>query len=120
MKYTKGMYSCSISYHFFTDDSQLHDSTEPILVPCLVQEITRCTDKVSDWMIANKLKMNNEEAEIIPIGTNSKLKQVHVNSIVISGCERFFFPESPKYGSVLRPNNLYRVLHKLSLQDYVP
>ena len=43
----------SVSYHFFADDSQVHDSTEHIHVPCPVKEITPYIDKVSDWMIAS-------------------------------------------------------------------
>ena len=92
---------CDVSYHFFADDSQLHDAAEPLLVPSLVQETTLCIGKVSDWMKANKLKMNDEKTEIIPIGTNSKLKQVHVNSIVISGCERFFSQKVQNLGLFL-------------------
>ena len=52
---------CNVSYHFFADDSQLQGSAQPILVPRLVQEITLCTEKTSDWMTANKLKMNDDK-----------------------------------------------------------
>ena len=92
---------CNVSYHFFADDSQLHDAAEPLLVPSLVQETTLCIGKVSDWMKANKSKMNDEKTEIIPIGTNSILKKVRVSSTVISGCETFFSQKVRKLGVFL-------------------
>lgn len=112
---------CNVSYHFFADDSQLHDAAEPLLVPSLVQETTLCIGKVSDWMKANKLKMNDEKTEIIPIGTNSRLKQVSVSSLVISSCEipPPPPPESMKSGCVPRRNALHGLSYKSSLQDYV-
>ena len=92
--YTKPLSSIirlsGLSYHFFADDTQLHDSTKPSNIPSLAQDMKRSIDNVSDWMKGNKLKMNEEKTEIISIGTKSKLEQVTVHSLTFSDCEITF------------------------------
>jgi len=77
-------------YHFFADDSQLHDSTAPSGIPNLARDVGCCIEEVAGWMNANKLKMNDEKTEIIAIGSKSKLQQVDVVSLTISECEIVF------------------------------
>ena len=68
-----------ISYHFFADDSQLHNSSVPSDFPVLACCLKDCIEDVADWMADSKLKMNDDKTELMAIGTRSKLSQVIPN-----------------------------------------
>ena len=78
-----------ISYHFFADDSQLHNSSVPSDFPVLVCCLKDCIEHVAEWMADSKLKMNDDKTELMAIGTRSKLSQVipHLAPMSISGCD---------------------------------
>ena len=78
-----------ISYHFFADDSQLHNSSVPSDFPVLACCLKDCIEDVADWMADSKLKMNDDKTELMAIGTRSKLSQVIPNLVPmsISGCD---------------------------------
>ena len=73
-------------YHFFADDSQLHNSTVPSDFPTLTCSLKDCIEHVAEWMGDNKLKMNDEKTELIAIGTRSKINQVTATNMSVSGC----------------------------------
>jgi hypothetical protein len=73
-------------YHFFADDSQLHNSTQPSNLHNLSTNISSCIQQVATWMKSNKLKMNDDKTEIISIGSKTKLPQASVNSMSFSSC----------------------------------
>ena len=64
------------TYHFFADDSQLHDSAAPSDFPNLVRDIASCIEEVEVWIKGNKLKlkMSSDKTKLISTGSNSKLK----------------------------------------------
>ena len=78
-----------ISYHFFADDSQLHNSSVPSDFPVLACCLKDCIEDVAEWMADSKLKMNDDKTELMAIGTRSKLSQVIPNlaPMSISGCD---------------------------------
>ena len=78
-----------LSNHFFADDSQLHKSTVPSDFPVLACCLKDCIEDVAEWMGDSKLKMNDDKAELMAIGTRSKLSQVIPNlaPMAISGCD---------------------------------
>ena len=78
-----------ISYHFFADDSQLHNSSVPSDFAVLACCLKDCIEDVADWMADSKLKMNDDKTELMAIGTRSKLSQVIPNlaPMSISGCD---------------------------------
>ena len=78
-----------LSYHFFTDDSQLHKSSVPSDFPVLACCLKDCIEDVAEWMGERKLKMNDDKTELMAIGTRSKLSQVipHLAPMFISGCD---------------------------------
>ena len=78
-----------ISYHFFADDSQLHNSSVPSDFPVLACCLKDCIEDVVDWMADSKLKMNDDKTELMAIGIRSKLSQVIPNlaPMSISGCD---------------------------------
>ena len=79
----------SISYHFFADDSQLHNSSVPSDFPVLASCLKDCIEDVAEWMADSKLKMNDDKTELMAIGTRSKLSQIIPNLAPrsISGCD---------------------------------
>ena len=60
------------SYHFFADDSQLHNSRTPSDFPVLVHSLKDCIEDVAEWMCDSMLKMNHDKTELIAIGTKPK------------------------------------------------
>ena len=48
------------SYHFFADDSQLHNSSIPSYFPALVHSLKDCIEDVAEWMSDSMLKMNDD------------------------------------------------------------
>ena len=78
-----------LSCHFFADDSRLHKSIVPSDFPVLVCCLKDCMEDVAEWMGDSKLKMNDDETELMAIGTRSKLSQVipHLAPMSIFGCD---------------------------------
>ena len=50
------------TYHFFADDSQLHDSAAPSEFSSLGRDMTSSIEEVGIWMKGNKLK-NDDKTE---------------------------------------------------------
>ena len=78
-----------ISYHFFADDSQLHNSSVPSDFPILACCLKDCIEDTAEWIADSTLKMNDDKTELIAIGTRSKVSQVIPNlaPMSISGCD---------------------------------
>jgi hypothetical protein len=73
-------------YHLFADDTQLHKSASPEHFSQLLLDIQSCTESVRDWMACNRLKMNNDKTEVMPVGTEAKLKYIsQTSSLTLSG-----------------------------------
>ena len=60
----------------FADDTQLQKSAEPKKFNQLVCDVQSCGESVKVWMTNNKLKMNQEKTDIIPVATEHKLKSI--------------------------------------------
>ena len=77
----------SHSYHFFADDSQLHNLSTPSDFPVLVHSLKDCIEDVAAWMCDSMLKMNHDKTELIAIGTKPKISQVtlSITPVSISG-----------------------------------
>ena len=72
------------SYHFFADDSQLHNSSTPSDFPVLVHSLKDCIEDVAEWMCDSMLKMNHDKTELIAIGTKPKISQVTLSLTPVS------------------------------------
>ena len=70
-------------YHLYADDTQLYCSFKPSLIDDAMSNVQNLTHDVNNWMVVNKLKMNCDKTEIMLCGTNSKLKNIDVDSVVI-------------------------------------
>ena len=85
------IYQSGPSYHFFADDSQLHNSSIPSDFPALVHSLKDCIEDVAAWMGDSMLKMNHDKTELIAIGTKPKISQVTLSltPVCISVCITF-------------------------------
>ena len=63
-------------YHQFAEDTQLHTSSCPEHFAKLLLDIQSCAESVRDWMACNRLGMNDDEIEIMPVGTKPNLESV--------------------------------------------
>ena len=72
------------SYHFFADDSQLHNSSTPSDFPVLVHSLKDCIEDVAEWMCDSMLKMNHDKTELIAVGTMPKISQVTLSLTPVS------------------------------------
>ena len=73
-------------YHLFADDTQLHKSSSPEHFAKLLLDIQSCAESVRDWMACNRLRMNDDKTETMPVGTKAKLKFVpQTSSLTLSG-----------------------------------
>ena len=55
------------SYHFFADDSQLHNSRILSDFSALVHSLTDCIEDVAEWMSDSVLKVNNDKLSSLPL-----------------------------------------------------
>ena len=75
------------SHHSFADDTQMHNAAAPPDAPRLAVSMAGCIDNVGDWMIANKLMMNDVKTEAMLAGSKRKKQQVNISSLSLSHCE---------------------------------
>lgn len=59
----------SCDYHKFADDTQLRGSEIPEKDSILTDKLEQCVEKVKDWMLCNKLKLNDDKTEALKVGT---------------------------------------------------
>ena len=75
-----------IIYHMFADDSQLYTKLNPRCPESQIrakEKLENCLNKVSDWMTANRLKLNGNKTEFIPFGTKAQLSKLLSDEIRI-------------------------------------
>ena len=87
----------------YADDTQLYLSAAPTDLPMLVDKIEKCLLDVKDWMLINKLKLNDDKTEAILI--NPKSFTVDISCIRI-GTEEINFNESAKNLGVIFDKDL--------------
>ena len=72
--------------HAFADDSQLYVSFKPDSTCdqlAAVAALEHCIDDIKDWMLSDKLKVNDGKTEFLIIGTRQQLAKVNFNSLRI-------------------------------------
>ncbi len=68
------------------DDSQLYVSFKPDSTCdqlAAVAALEHCIDDIKDWMLSDKLKVNDGKTEFLIIGTRQQLAKVNFNSLRI-------------------------------------
>ena len=69
----------NMPFHMYADDTQLYISIEPDNIDVLVSNLELCLNDIRNWMLINKLKLNEEKTEIILC--NPKKFDIHISSL---------------------------------------
>ena len=72
-------------YHKYADDTELSKSAPPDQFLSVQSCIQTCIDDVLLWMNSNKLKLNTDKTEVIPVGSASCLESVDIECANIGG-----------------------------------
>ena len=96
----------------YADDTQLYLAIEPSNISDLVFSIESCIREIKNWMLVNRLKLNDEKTEIMLL--NPKKYQIHINSLSI-GEETITFSKFAKNLGVYFNDNLTMDCHITNL-----
>ena len=72
-------------YHKYADDTELSKGASPDQLDRVQSCIQTCIGDVLIWMNSNKLKLNTEKTEIMPVGSASHVALVESECANISG-----------------------------------
>ncbi len=75
--------------HGYADDHQLYAAFSPNSIADqenTVKCMETCLDSVKQWMLGNKLKMNDAKTEFIIIGSRQQLEKIEFDSIRVGTC----------------------------------
>ena len=72
-------------YQKYADDTQLSKAAPPNQFQSLLCDIQTCIDSLVGWMYSNKLKLNAEKTEVLPVASTSRLSSVGRDSADIGG-----------------------------------
>ena len=76
-------------YHKYADDTELSKSAPPDQFLSVESCIQTCIDDVLLWMNSNKLKLNTDKTEVMPVGSASCLESVDSECASIGGNSSF-------------------------------
>ena len=74
----------NLEMHCYADDSQLYLSFCPndtANQEAALARVERCIEDIRNWMLNDKLKLNDEKTEFMIIGTVHQLAKVSINSL---------------------------------------
>ena len=83
-------------YHKYADDTELSKSASPDSFSTVTLTVQSCVHDISSWMNSNKLKLNPDKTEVMPVGSVSRLALVGEESLNLGGATILFQP-SVKY-----------------------
>jgi hypothetical protein len=98
-------------FHKYADDTELSKSAPPEDFCSVQADIQSCIVDVLSWMNSNKLKLNTDKTELMPVGTPSRIRAVGGEGMVIGGSD-VAFDTSVKYLGV-------KIDQTLSMQDQI-
>ena len=102
----------NLNYHMYADDTQLYLSIEPTNLSDLIHSFEKCIHDVKNWMLHNRLKLNDEKTEIIVC--NPKKFPVLIDEITV-GQDKVKFSKSAKNLGVIFDDDLSMDTHVKSL-----
>ena len=77
------LHNCN--HHRYADNTELSKSAPPDQFLSVQSCIQTCIDDVLLWMNSNKLKLNTDKTEVMPVGSASRLKSVDSECANIGG-----------------------------------
>ncbi len=75
-----------VDFHFYADDSSIYLAFEPNYVPSqmdAVQQVENSITEVRDWMLVNKLMINDSKTVFMVMGKRPHLNKLEFDSIKI-------------------------------------
>jgi hypothetical protein len=94
-----------VSYHKYADDTKLSKSSDVTNFSFLQSSVQACCQDVLRWMNSNKLMLNTQKTELMPVGSTVRLGLVGSDSAKI-GSSHVSFQKSVKYLGVTIDNTL--------------
>ena len=79
-----------INYHMYADDQQIYLSFKPSKAgdkENYIKRLEMCISEIKEWMIVNKLKLNEDKMEFIVFGTKQQLSKIGEISINIGSVQ---------------------------------
>ena len=67
-------------YRKYADDTELSKSAQPNQFTAVLSCIHICIDDVELWMNSNKLKLNSDKIEVMPVGSDLVLSRSAVSA----------------------------------------
>jgi hypothetical protein len=83
-------------FHKYADDTELSKSAHVEDFHSVQLDVKTCIDDVLSWMDSNKLMLNTDKTEVLPVGAPSRLRLVESDSTVI-GSSSIPFKNSVRY-----------------------
>ena len=77
-------------HHKYADDTQLEKSSPPCDFPLILKELEICISSIKQWMLCNKLKLNDDKTEVLCSGSGRALSSVCETSLRVGGNEILF------------------------------
>jgi len=71
-----------IRFHMYADDTQLYQSAPPGHIGELVRAVEDCTRDVKNWMVDNRLKLNEDKTEVV-LFNPKKIDDIDVTTLKI-------------------------------------
>jgi hypothetical protein len=72
-------------FHKYADDTELSKGAPPDEFSSVLSGIQTSIDDILTWMNSNKLMLNADKTEVIPVGAPSRLRLVNSDSVNIAG-----------------------------------
>ena len=97
-----------ICVHGYADDHQLYTSFKPCSVTnrdSAIKQMELCIKEVRQWMLVNKLKINDNKTELIVIGGRQQLSKLNVSGVTV-GCDLITPVKSVRNLGVIFDDNL--------------
>ena len=74
----------NLEIHCYANDSQLYLSFCPNNIAnqeAALAKVERCIEDIREWMLNDKLKLNDDKTKFIIIGTSQQLAKVSINTL---------------------------------------